>query len=147
MLEGGNSAVFTAGVRSQYNTSQLFTTRGKKLTCHSKNTKMVMLSVELLPTNKAQIKNGKLWICFVIHHLMLRIAKLQKPMGILLVIKPAKYLLFFVSVSFCRSQSPRLTSRPWTRSRPVTKTSWGWKAASRSFMTCLLISPCWWKTR
>lgn len=46
-----------------------------------------------------------------------------------------------------RSWTLRSTSRLWMRSRLVTKTSWGWKAALKSSMICLLISPCWSRTR
>lgn len=49
--------------------------------------------------------------------------------------------------SLRRSWTLRSTSRPWMRLKLVTKTSWDWKAASKSSMTCLLTSPCWLRTR
>lgn len=49
--------------------------------------------------------------------------------------------------SLLRSWTLRSTSRPWMRSKLVTKTSRGWKTASRSSMTCLSISPCWLRIR
>lgn len=94
MLEGGNSAVFTAGVRLRFHGEEIQVTRQQQFNIPS------FLSFLVTPP----CPPSRLW-------------------------------------------TPRSTSRPLMKLRLVTKTSWGWRAASKSSMTCLLTSPCWLRTR
>ena len=132
MLESGNPAIFTSDVRPLSHSQN---------TCKQSNPTESLCTITFL---FKEVSCTALWRTVKYYTDRLRLAKGNDCFCIL-----TQSYGTSVSLTFPRrsSRTPRSPGRPWTRSSRGTRTLSAWSPASRSFMTCLWIWPCWWRPR